>query len=222
MARFKAMKSLGGNLTHQILPIATATAIELGEIVLATPGTGIAVVAGTELDDPAIGVSLQEHDGASTNETGTELKVMTGPNTVLGLRSTEAQTLTGGSTATVVISGLLPQTDNLWIGGYVEVVTCATGIVAGTMIKITDSTGSTGSLAIDTQSSAFDAGDTVILHPGKLAIGEYGWDLNGDGTDIDYTSSAGEGLTLYDADPENKMAYFMLRLHQFGNDAVAK
>lgn len=222
MSGFIVSKSIGGNFKVQTLPIAAATAIEKGELVKFTPGTGVQAVAGTDLDDPSIGVSLEEHDGSSDGQTGTEIKVVTGPNTVIGLKSTEAQTLTGGSTTTVVISGLLPQTDNLWIGGYVEVVSCASGIPAGTMIKITDSTGSSGTLTIPTQSSAFASGDTVRLHPGKLAIGEYGWDLNSDGMDIDYTSSGGEGLVLYDADPVNKMAYFMLRLHQFGNDAAAK
>ena len=223
MARFiPAQSHSGGTVPYRIFTIATATAIEKGEIVLQTPAVGIAAVAGTDFNDPAIGVAMEEHDGASEYETGTEIKVACSPMAVFALQSTKAITLTGGSTATVVVSGLLPQTDNLFIGGYVEVVTCATGIAAGTMIKITDSTGSTGSLAIDTQSSAFAADDTVILHPGKLAIGEYGWDLDSDGTDIDYKTSGGEALILVDADPVRKLAYFALRLHQFGNDAAAK
>ena len=56
----------------------------------------------------------------------------------------------------------------------------------------------------------------------RAAAEEYGWDLNSDGTDIDYTSSGGEALVLIDADPANKLAYFKARLHQFGNDAAAK
>jgi len=221
MAGFKAVKSLGGNINYQILPIATATAIEKGELVGYTVGTGVVSASATDLDDPIIGVSLQEHDGASANETGLTLKVASSPNLVLGLRSTHALAVTGGSTTTCVISTLLPQTDNLWIGSYIEVVTCASGIPKGTMIPVTDSTGTTGSLTIPEQASAFANGDTVILHAGKLAIGEYGWDTTTGGTDIDFDTSGGEGLRLYDADPENKMMYFMVRLHTFGNDMVA-
>jgi len=222
MAGFIPSSSFGKETYVKEFYIATDTAIEKGEIVLQTPGTGIAAVAGTEFNDPMLGVSLQEHDGSSDGQTGTSLKVACNPNEIFALKSSEAQTLTGGSTTTVVISGLLPQTDNLWIGGYVEVVTCASGIAKGTMIPITDSDGGTGTLTIPTQASAFAASDTVVIHPGKLAIGEYGWDLNSDGTDIDYTSSGGEALVLVDADPINKLAYFAPRLHQFGNDAAAK
>lgn len=222
MANFVPSSSFGKETYVKEFYIATDTAIEKGEIVKYTPGTGVEAVAGTDFDDPALGVSLEEHDGSSDGQTGTTLKVACNPNEIFALKSSEAQTLTGGSTTTAVISGLLPQTDDLWIGGYIEVVTCASGIEKGTMIPITDSTGSSGTLTIPTQSSAFASGDTIIIHPGKRAIGEYGWDLNSDGTDVDYTSSGGEALQLVDTDAKNKLAYFKLRLHQFGNDSAAK
>ena len=222
MAGFIPSSSFGKETYVKEFYIATDTAIEKGEIVLQTPGTGIAAVAGTEFNDPMLGVSLQEHDGSSDGQTGTTLKVACNPNEIFALKSSEAQTLTGGSTTTAVISGLLPQTDDLWIGGYIEVVSSANGLDKGDLIPITDSTGSSGTLTIPTQSAAFASGDTIIIHPGKLAIGEYGWDLNSDGTDIDYTSNGGEGLVLVDTDAKNRLAFFKPRLHQFGNDAAAK
>lgn len=222
MAGFIPSQSHSGDNPYREFYIASSTAIEKFELVKLTPGTGVVAVAGTDFDDPFLGSSLEAHDGSSENQDGTSIKVACSPMQVYQLESTEAQTLTGGSTTTAVIAGLLPQTDNLWIGGYVEVVSCASGIPAGTMIPITDSTGATGTLTFAAQSSAFAADDTIIIHPGKLAIGEYGWDLNSDGTDIDYTSSGGEALVLVDTDAANKKAYFAPRLHQFGNDAAAK
>lgn len=206
------------------LPIAAATAIEKGEIVKFTPGTGVVAVAGTDFDDPAIGVAAEPHDGSTAGrQSGTEIKVSVSPTAVFALRTTEALTATGGSTTTFVVSGLLPQRNNLWKGGILEVVTCAADAsLVGKMIPITASTGSTGTLTFATQPAAFAAGDKAILHAGPLAIGEYGWDLNSDGTDVDYGSSGGEALILVDAKPELKLTYWKLRLHQFGNDAAAK
>ena len=109
--------------------IGGSTAIEMGEVVLFTPAVGIAAVAGTDLDDPAIGVSAESHDGSTADflgrQTGTAIRVFDDAMDVFELEEKTTVTLTGGSTSTAVISGLLPQTDNLWINGYIEIVTCA-------------------------------------------------------------------------------------------------
>jgi hypothetical protein len=197
------------------LPIPTATAIEQGEMVLFTPGTGVAVVAGTDLDDPFIGVAVYEHAANS----GTEISVSVSPTAVYKHRCNNIITATGGSATTFVCAGLLPATDNLWIGGMLEIVTCAAdSTLIGKKIPITDSTGGTGTLTFDTQAAAFAAGDTARLCPGKLAIGTLVWNLDGDGTNVDWDAVAtGSGMTLVDADPANMTAYFIPRLHQFGN-----
>jgi|GEM_PF-1579456 len=204
-------------------PIATGTVIEKGEIVLATPAVGIAAVAGTDFDDPAMGVASERHNGVSAGrEVGVEIKVSCSPTAVFALRTTNIITATGGSATTFVVAGLLPTTDNLWIGGRLEVVTCAADpSLAGAMIPITDSTGSGGTITFATQTAAFASGDTAYLHPGPLAIGSYGWDLTSDGTDVDWDTSGGEVLQLVDAQPELKLSFWKLRLHQFGTGAGA-
>jgi hypothetical protein len=200
------------------LPIPTATAIDQGEIVLFTPGTGVAVLADQDQDDPAIGAAINAHAANS----GTEIKVSVSPTAVYAHKCNNIITATGGSTTTFVVAGLLPQTDNLWIGGYLEVVTCAAdSSLVGKRIPITDSTGATGTLTFSAQVAAFAAGDTAKLCPGPLAIGEKGWDLDADHLNIDWDTSGGEQLVLVDADPANMTAYFMLRLHQFGNGPAA-
>ena len=52
-------KTLNGNKTSYIqeLYIAAGTAIEEGEVVKYTPGTGVEAYTGTDADDPAIGVA---------------------------------------------------------------------------------------------------------------------------------------------------------------------
>lgn len=200
------------------LPIPAATVIEQGEMVLFTPGTGVAVVAGNDFDDPAIGAAVYAHAANS----GSEIPVSVSPTAVYRHRCNNIITATGGSTTTFVVAGLLPQTDDLWIGGMLEVVTCAANpAMVGKKIPITDSTGVTGTLTFSTQAAAFAAGDTARLCPGKLAIREFGWDLDGDGLNVDWDTSGGEALVLVDADPANMNAYFMLRLHQFGNGPAA-
>lgn len=194
--------------------IPTATVVEQGEMMLHTPGTGIAPVSGTDFDDPAIGAAINAHAANS----GTEIKISCSPTAVYRHGCQNIITATGGSTSTFVVSGLLPQTDDLWIGGYLEVVTCAANsALIGKRIKITDSTGSTGTLTFAAQASAFAAGDTARLCPGPLAIGEYGWDLDSDGMNVDWDTSGAESLVLVDVDPANMASYWMLRLHQFGN-----
>ena len=112
---------------------------------------------------------------------------------------------------------------NLWINGYIEIVTCAADSdLIGRMVKITDSTGATGSSALaETLPAALASGDTIKLYPGNYAIGEYGWDLNSDGTEIDYTSSDGQAIQLVKTDAEKKKASFKLRLHIKGNGPAA-
>ena len=99
-----------------------------------------------------------------------------------------------------------------------QIVTCAADpSLVGKKIPITDSTGSTGVLTFSAQSAAFASGDTARLCPGKLAIGEYGWDLDSDGMNVDWDTNGGQALVLVDVDPANMKSFWMARLHQFGN-----
>lgn len=208
--------------------IAGTTAIEKGEVVKFTPGTGVVAIGDADQDDPYLGVSSEDHDGSTSDfigrQTGTNIFIYDDPNDIFELKQDAVETLTGGSTTTAVISGLLPQTDDLWNEGYIEIVTCAANSdLIGKMVKINDSTGATGTLTLaETLPSALASGDTIKIYPGPYAIGEYGWDLNSDGTDIDYSSSGGESLILVDVDPAVKKSFWKLRLHQLGNDASAK
>lgn len=220
MPGFEWAYDLNGSKVPIVKPfvIPTATAIEQGEMVLFTPGTGIAVVAGQDFDDPAMGAAINAHEANS----GTEIKVSASPTAVYRHKSNNIITATGGSTTTFVVAGLLPQTNDLWIGGFLEVVTCAAdSSLVGKRIKITDSTGATGTLTFAAQAAAFAAGDTARLCPGPLAIGEYGWDLDADGMNVDWDTSGGEALKLVDVDPANMISFWMLRLHQFGNGPAA-
>jgi hypothetical protein len=225
MAKFAPAYNISGEKTGHISPlyIAKATAIEKGEVVVFTPATGVAAVA-EDFDDPAIGVALEDHDGSTAGrQSGEEIKVQAAPGMVYELKSTNDLTLTGGSTSTAVIATLVPATDDIFIGGYAEVVTCAASAdMVGRMLKITDSTGATGTLKFATQAAALAANDKIRLHPGRRAIGTC-WDLTSDGTDINYASqTAGAGgMRLVDADPENRLAFYKLALHQLGENAHA-
>lgn len=54
-----AYREGGGPITARPYYIATTTAIEKGEMVLFTLGVGVAAVAGTDFDDPCIGVAAR-------------------------------------------------------------------------------------------------------------------------------------------------------------------
>ena len=202
------------------LPIPTATAIDQGEIIDYTAGTGVVVVADPDdLDDPVAGVAVYAHPANS----GTTIPVSMSPSAVYKHRCNKILTATGGSTTTFVVATLVPTTDNLWIGGMLEVVTCAADpSMVGKKIPITDSTGTGGTLTFDAQPSAFAAGDTARLCPGPLAIGTTAWNLTDDALDIDWgeNTTTGEALILVDADPANMAAYFMIRLNRFANSSL--
>lgn len=210
---------LNGSKVPFIKPlyIPSATVIEKGEIVDFTPGTGVVVLAApTDFDDPAIGVAINAHPANS----GNEIKVSISPTAVYASNCSTVLTATGGSTTTFVDSSLAPATDNVWVGGCLEVVTCAADpSMVGKRIRITASTGNTGTLTFDTQPAAFAAGDTARLCPGPLAIGTTAWNLTGDATDVDWgeSTNTGAGLVLVDVDPANMKAFFMIRLHRLGN-----
>jgi len=203
------------------LPIPTETAIDQGEIIDFTPATGVVVLADPDdFDDPAAGVALYAHAANS----GTLIPVSASPTAVYRHKCNKILTATGGSTTTFVVATLVPTTDNLWIGGMLEVVTCAAdSSMIGKKIPITDSTGTGGTLTFDTQPAAFAAGDTAKLCPGPLAIRTTAWNLTDDALDVDWAenTTTGESLILVDADPANMIAYFMIRLHRFANSSVA-
>jgi hypothetical protein len=228
MAGFKWVKDLVTGNTEILQPfyIPTGTAIEKGEVVKFTAGTGIAAVGDSDQDDPVLGVATEPHDGATTGrQTGTEIKVSCSPTACFKVPSSKVITATGGSATTFVDSNLRPASDDIFNGGYIQVVTCAADTASSTvgkMIKITDYTGSGGTITFATQPYAFASGDTVRLWPGPLAVTTYSHNLTSDGTDIDWEqTAAGEALQIVDADPINKHLVIKFRLHKFAGGPAA-
>ena len=206
--------------------IPTATAIEKGEVVIFTPGTGVAAVGDQDQDDPVLGVSTEPHNGATTGrETGLEIKVSCSPTACFKVPCSLVLTATGGSVTTFVDSNLRPATDDIFNGGYIKVVTCAAdtaGVSIGKKIKITDYTGSGGTITVGTQPYAFASGDTVKLFPGPLAVTTYSHNLTSGGTDIDFEeTAAGTAIQIVAADPINESLVIKFRQHQFGTYPAA-
>lgn len=204
----------------QELYIATGTAIELGEIVTFTPGTGVAAVTGTDFGGPVIGVAAEAHDGTTDGrQSGLAIKVYTSPTAVFSNTPRNAITATGGSTTTFVDSNLLPTTADIFNGGAIQILTCAADSdLIGKHVAISDyaTSGPTITLA-ETLTSALASADTAYLCPGPLAITAYGWDLDSTGMEIDFETSAGEALKIVDVDPDTFTVYVKFRLHQLGN-----
>lgn len=199
--------------------VVTTTAIEKGEVVKFTPGTGVVALGDQDQDDPVLGVAAEAHDGSTAGrQKGTEIKVSCSPTACFKVPNLLVITATGGSTTTFVDSNLRPATDDIFNGGYLEVVSCAAdSTMVGKMIKITDYTGSGGTITFGTQPAAFASGDTAKLWPGPLAVTTYSHNLTSDGTDIDWEeTAAGEAIQIVAADPANKELIVKFRLHQFG------
>ena len=120
------------------LPVPAATVVRQGEIVDFTPGTGVINLGadGVDFDGPAVGVAINAHPANS----GTVLKVSASPTAVYRHNCAEILTATGGNATTFVVATLVPATNNLWVGGMLEVVTCAADpSMVGKRIPITAS-----------------------------------------------------------------------------------
>jgi len=180
-----------------------ATAVEQGEPIIYTQGTGVAVIADpTDFDDPIYGMSLIEK---TANDGTTQIDIVeASPYDIFKYKANKVYTLTGGSTTTAVDSSIVPQTNNFWIGGTIKIVSCAAdSSLNGKVVKISGSTGSTGSLALaETLPAALAASDTINLCPGYMAHDYLGYDLSSDSMDPDYDAIGGNILRIYDTNPD--------------------
>lgn len=211
----------------QELPIATGTVIEQGELVKFTPGVGVVAIGDADQDDPILGVAMEPHDGTTAGrQKGLLIKIAVpeiGNPLRLRLETKNVITATAGSTTAFTCAGLKPATDDIFNGGYLQILTCAAdSTLVGQKIKIADHTGATGVLTVSTQPAAFASGDTARICPGPLAITTHTWDLNSDGTEIDWDAAAvGEALELVAANPENMVSIWILRLNQHASYPLA-
>ena len=194
--------------------VADATAIEKGEPVIYTAGTGIAAItAPDDLDDPIYGVSLAEK---AANDGVTEIEIVeASPYDIFKYKCTKVYTLTGGSTTTAVDSSIQPQTNHFWMGGAIRIVTCAADAsLVGRVVRISDSTGATGSLALaETLPAALAANDTIQLCPGYMAHDYLGYDLDADSMNPDWDAVGGNVLRIYDTNPDAMEVRFTFERH---------
>ena len=208
MAGFRYAGDLNGSkrkLVRDFL-IPTATAIEQGEPVDFTYGTGVIVHAHEDdFDDPIVGVATAAHAANS----GTSIELSYSPTAIYVYKASKTYTATGGSTTTIVDSSLLPQTDDFWINGMIKVISCAAdSSLNGLLIPITDSTGSSGTLTFATQAAAFAAGDTYQLCLGNYADGFLGYDLDTDAMNPDFDAAGGAILKFQYSNPKTMEMYF--------------
>jgi hypothetical protein len=186
-----------------------ATAIEKGEPIDFTQGTGVIVLAGpTDFDDPILGVSLNEK---GANDGQTELEVSTSPTAVYkwsGLG--KSYTATGGSTTSFIDSSLVPQVDNFWKGGSIKILNCvANPDLNGKVVKISASTGATGVLTLaETLPSALASGDTAYLCLGDYACNYLGYDLDSTAMKVDFDAIGGAVLRYLHSNPDTLDMFF--------------
>ena len=208
--------------------IASNTAIEKGEIVQFTPGTGIAALTeGTDFDDPAFGVAAEAHDGSTAGrQSGNEILVYSDPDIIYEVIPATESTTTGGD-ATSWVDSSLTAADDTFNGGKIVITdtNSVSGFNVGDVLDITDFANSGGDCTVSGAGGTIAAGMKGYIYPGKRSIGCYAFDLNSDGTNIDLDTAGGESLIIvdtdWDAQRKKTVVYCKLRLHQFGDHVVA-
>jgi hypothetical protein len=188
------------------LQIPTATAVEKGEPIQFTPGTGVIVhAAPTNMVLGIAGVAMEAHDGATTTgrHKGLKLEVSTSPTAIYSHKASKAYTLTGGSASIATIATLVTDTANVWKGGSIKIMTCAANsALIGRVVKIASHATSGVLTLAETLESALASGDTVMLCPGPFAYGSF-WSLNSDAMAPDYVqSNQGKVCKLVGSNPE--------------------
>jgi hypothetical protein len=191
-----------------------ATAIEKGEPINYTPGTGVTVLAApTDFDDPIYGVSLV--DKASNDGTTLIDVVEASPYDIFRYKCTKTYTLTDGSTTTAVDSSLQPNTDHFWKGGAIKIVSCAAdSSLNGMVVRIADSTGATGTLTLaETLPATLASGDTIQICPGYMAHNYLGYDLDSNAMNPDWDAIGGNVLRIHDTNPDAMEVFFTFERH---------
>lgn len=164
-------------------------------------------------DDPIYGVSEVEK-AASDGVTDIDI-VEASPYDIFKYKCSKVYTLTGGGTTTAVDSSLVPQTNSFWKGGAIRIVTCAAdSSLVGRIIKISDSTGSSGTLTLaETLPAALAASDTIQICPGYMAHDYLGYDLDSDSMNPDWDAIGGNILRIYDTNPDVMEMRFTFERH---------
>ena len=227
MAFVPAYREGGGPIEARPFYIASGTAIKKGEIVKFTPGTGIEAVAGTDFDDPALGVAAEEHDGSTAGrQSGTEILVYCDPDIVYKVVPKTESTADSGD-ATSWVDAEFTAADDIFNGGKIVITDTndVDGFEVGDVLDITDFANSGGDFTVTGAGGTIAAGMKGYVYPGDLAVGSHAFDLDSDGTNIDMKTAGGASLiitgTSYDAAKKETTVYCKLRLHQFGNYVVA-
>ena len=100
-------------------PIATATAIELGEVVKLSGGFVVAV-GDTDQDDPYLGIAAQPHDGSSEGQTGTMIQVYCSPTAVFKCTPATISTADSGNGTTWVDAEVGAIANDIFNGGNLK------------------------------------------------------------------------------------------------------
>jgi len=185
-----------------------ATAIEKGEPVRFTQGTGIVVLDDpTNLQDAILGVSMTEKEAS---DGVTEIEVSYSPTAIYKYVAAKTYTLTGGSTTTAVDDSLLPDEADTFNNGSIKIATCAAdSSLVGKIVKITDYAAADGTLTLgETLPAALAAGDTIYICPGNLMEGFLGWDLDSDAMNPDFDTEGSNVLKFLYANPDTMEMFF--------------
>ena len=201
-------------------PIATGTAIELGEVVKLSAGFVVAV-GDQDQDDPYLGIAAEAHDGATTGrQTGLVIKVYCSPTAVFKVKPASVVADSGNTTTLVDASYGTIGNDEV-NGGALKLVSLGASstltLAPGKVVTITDFATSSGTFT-GVFTGGTTAGDTYKLFP---PVGAHSFDLNSDGTNFDFNSTGGESLEIVGNDFDLEWIYFKLRLHQLAAYPVA-
>lgn len=203
-------------------PVAASTALSIGQLVVLSGGLVVqAAVNGTAA---ILGICVEYHPGTADplnpRADGTRVRVADSP-AALYFCAAPVLTATGGSTTTVVSTGLAAFDNDVFNGGRLMLLTKGTSSAntdpVGTLYTISDFTGSaTKTFTIGTAGGAVTSGDTFLVFPpigcskGLLTSGRDAYTVNGD-------TAVSLPLRVIGWDLESRRILLVPQLHELAN-----
>lgn len=214
----------GINLSIREYDIAAATEIVKGQVVKLSEGLVISAVVGET--GAILGIAMENHSGAADalnpRSNGTKILVCDAPELIMACPAFEI-TATGGSATTVTASTLAAYSADDWNGGYLKLISKASGSTntdpIGSVKRIADyAYNSTGTVSTFTVASGGTAneGDKYLLFP---PLGLAAFNLDSTKTKLVNTAKSATSLKVVGYDIDAKMIKLIAAKHFLGNYA---
>jgi hypothetical protein len=186
-------------------PIAAATNLKKGEVVVLTAGK--VVSAGTTPSN-ILGITAEDH----TNSTKLTIRVYCSPTAVYKTKAPKL-TATSGSTTTFAVSTMTTLADSALVAGYIKIKSATNKALEGQVYEVTANTAATGTITTGAMAAAVSANDVAMVFPPFGA--SFLKSSASPSYDININTTGGTAIQVVDVDPDTEFIYVKFKTQLF-------